>query len=56
MSRTHHKERRQKRGAGKEYWKSRLHRGGETPGRSTKKLTHKLERRKTKHEIGKGLQ
>lgn len=29
---------------GKEYWKSRLHRHGETPGRITKKLTHKRER------------
>lgn len=31
--------------AGKEYWKSRLHRWGEAPGRVTKDLTHKKERR-----------
>jgi len=30
---------------GKEYWKSRLHRYGEPPGRYTKYLTHKKERR-----------
>jgi hypothetical protein len=30
---------------GKEYWKSRLHRGGELLGRYTKFLTHKKERR-----------
>lgn len=30
---------------GKEYWKSRLHRYGETPGRFTKRLTAKKERR-----------
>lgn len=29
---------------GKEYWKSRLHRHGEIPGRLTKKMTHKKER------------
>lgn len=34
-----------KRGSGNEYWKSRLHRGGEEPGRFTKKLTHRKERR-----------
>ena len=33
---------------GKEYWKSRLHPQGEEPGRFTKKLTHKKERRETK--------
>lgn len=33
---------------GKEYWKSRLHSGGEVPGRWTKKMTHKKERRKAK--------
>lgn len=31
--------------AGREYWKSRLHRGGEVPGRTTKRLTHRKERR-----------
>lgn len=31
--------------AGKEYWKSRLHRGGETLGRYTKQQTHRKERR-----------
>jgi hypothetical protein len=30
---------------GKEYWKSRLHRYGEVPGRITKLLTHRKERR-----------
>lgn len=30
---------------GKEYWKSRLHTHGETPGRVTKRLTHRKERR-----------
>jgi hypothetical protein len=28
-----------------EYWASRLHKHGETPGRYTKTLTHRLERR-----------
>jgi len=32
----------------KEYWKSRLHRWGETMGRYTKHLTHKKERRDNK--------
>lgn len=45
MSRTNHRERKAKVGCDKEYWKSRLHRHGETPGRYTKKLTHKKERR-----------
>lgn len=39
---------------GKEYWKSRLHPGGEEPGKFTKKLTHKKERRGIKqllHEL-----
>ena len=34
--------------AGKEYWKSRLHRWGEQMGRYTKYLTHKKERRANK--------
>lgn len=34
--------------AGKEYWKSRLHRWGEIPGRVTKQLTHRKERRVAK--------
>ena len=38
---------------GKEYWKSRLHPHGETPGRETKKLTHKKERRTIKQLICK---
>lgn len=29
---------------GKEYWKSRLHRHGEVPGRATKRRTHRRER------------
>ena len=36
---------------GKEYWKSRLHRFGETPGKYTKYLTHKKERRESKQLI-----
>lgn len=32
-------------GPGYEYWKSRLHPQGETPGRLTKRLTHRKERR-----------
>src|SRR5690606_18478716 len=36
------------RARGKEYWKSRLHRGGEPLGRATKKLTHRKERREQK--------
>lgn len=31
--------------SGTEYWKSRLHRWGEMPGKVTKRLTHKKERR-----------
>ncbi len=31
--------------AGTEYWKSRLHPQGETPGRFTKTQTHRKERR-----------
>ena len=30
--------------AGKEYWASRLHKGGEVPGKYTKKRTARLER------------
>ena len=33
---------------GKEYWKSRLHKGGEILGRYTKYLTHKKERKLNK--------
>lgn len=29
-----------------EYWSSRLHRYGESPGRRTKTMTHRLERRR----------
>ena len=36
---------------GKEYWKSRLHKHGEIPGRFTKKRTHKYERRTSRREI-----
>jgi len=47
-------ERAEKRGhAGKEYWKSRLHPGGETIHRYTKYLTHKKERRDNKKIIEK---
>jgi hypothetical protein len=38
-------------GPGHEYWKSRLHRHGETPGRITKRLTHRFERRQGKNEL-----
>lgn len=36
---------------GLEYWKSRLHRHGETPGRYTKQLTARKERRASRKEI-----
>ena len=48
MSRTFHKAKDEKRGCGKEYWKSRLHRYGEVLGRYTKILTHRKERRRNK--------
>lgn len=35
-------------GPGAEYWQSRLHRHGEIPGRETKTLTHRKERREGK--------
>ncbi len=35
--------------AGKEYWSSRLHKHGEIPGKITKDLTHKKERRDNKN-------
>jgi len=35
----------------REYWKSRLHRHGETIGRYTKKLTHRKERRISKEIV-----
>lgn len=35
---------------GKEFWKSRLHRGGEVLGRFTKRLTHRKERRVARTE------
>lgn len=39
---------------GQEYWKSRLHRHGETPGKVTKRLTAKKERRENKCIAKKG--
>ena len=36
---------------GKEYWKSRLHKQGEFPGRFTKKRTAKVERGKAKIDM-----
>jgi len=52
-----HGENAQKNGRrGKEYWKSRLHRFGEEPGRWTKTQTHRKERRITNDEIQKNLQ
>ena len=38
-------------GPGFEYWKSRLHKLGEIPGKLTKKLTHRKERREGKRKI-----
>ncbi len=51
MSRTYHKQKAAKRGIGKEYWKSRLYRHGEAPGRYTKTLTHRKERREGKRMV-----
>lgn len=36
---------------GTEYWKSRLHTHGETPGHHTKRLTHRKERRARKRLV-----
>lgn len=47
MSRT----RRKQKALGSEFWASRLHRHGETPGRFTKTLTHRLERRTGKSDV-----
>lgn len=47
MSRTNHASK----GPGYEYWASRLHRHGETPGRYTKVATHKKERRVARHQL-----
>lgn len=47
MSRTYHKSK----GPGFEYWASRLHPGGEDPGRWTKTQTHRKERRDAKEQI-----
>ena len=55
MSRTWHKQKDEKRGVGKEYWKSRLHRYGESIGRFTKKLTHRKERKQNKVLARKAL-
>ncbi len=38
---------------GTEYWKSRLHPGGEIPGKITKKFTHRKERREGKESVHK---
>lgn len=38
---------------GFEYWKSRLKRYGDQPGKDTKVLTHKVERRPAKTKLGK---
>jgi hypothetical protein len=38
-------------GCDREYWKSRLHRHGEQPGRFTKKRTHRKERYESYDEI-----
>ena len=41
---------------GKEFWKSRLHTHGEIPGRGTKILTHRKERRKAERLIRRELE
>ena len=41
---------------GEEYWKSRLHPGGEVPGSFTKKRTHRKERRVGKDIVRKEIQ
>lgn len=38
-------------GLDREYWKSRLHRHGEQPGRYTKTQTHRKERRDSYDEV-----
>ena len=50
MSRTRHKEKQDKVGFGKEYWKSRLTSGGEPLGKYTKIRTHRKERREGKQQ------
>ena len=47
MSRTH----KGTRPPGYEYWASRLHRHGEAPGRYTKTLTHRYERRQVRESL-----
>jgi len=47
---------RETRCTGKEYWKSRLHTHGEEPGRVTKRLTHRKERRDEKAELVAALE
>ena len=51
MSRT----RKGSKGPGHEYWKSRYHRYGEVPGRITKVLTHRKERRQAKKAVEEEL-
>ncbi len=52
MSRSDHGRKGSNRGdQRREYWASRLHRGGEAPGRFTKTLTHRKERRIGKQQI-----
>lgn len=41
---------------GFEYWKSRLHKMGEIPGKITKILTHRKERRDAKKNIKKEIE
>ena len=38
---------------GHEYWKSRLKRGGDQPGKKTKVITHQRERSIAKRELKK---
>lgn len=40
-------------GPGYEYWKSRLHRQGEKPGKKTKVITHQRERAIAKRAVRK---
>lgn len=42
-------------GPGHEYWASRLDKGGEAPGRETKRLTHRKERRAKRDDERKAL-
>jgi hypothetical protein len=38
-------------GSGYEYWKTIIHKFITTPGRSTKRITNRILRRKIRHEL-----